>query len=269
LKPDLLIDSHTHLDHSEEEVGALVADARAAGVGLMIQSGINLESSQFSVRAAEQFPEVFASVGFHPQEAGQVTAEALQQIEELAGHPRVVAVGETGFDFYHDNWPHDVQEDVFLQHLDLARRNRLPVVIHTRDAAERTLEVLERHAAGLTVVLHCFSLPHLLEVVSGRGYYVSFAGNVTYKNATALQEAARMVPADLLLLETDAPWLTPVPFRGRPNRPALVAKVYEFVAGIRGVSMERLAGQIAENVARAFPKLAAARPDLQGRAGVA
>lgn len=267
MKPELLIDSHTHLDHSEEEAEVLVADAAAAGVGLIIQSGINLESSRYSVRAAERFPGVFASVGFHPQEAGLATAEALQQIEELVAQPRVVAIGETGFDFYHDNWPHDLQEEVFVQHIAMARHHRLPVVIHTRDAAERTLEVLERHGGGLTVILHCFSLPHLLDVVVSRRYYISFAGNVTYKSATALQEAARIVPADLLLLETDAPWLTPVPLRGRPNRPALVAKVYEFVAGLRGSSVQDLARQVAENVAHAFPRIAAARPDLQVRTG--
>jgi TatD DNase family protein len=251
----MLIDSHTHLDHSEEEASALVAGAREAGVGLIIQSSINLESSRYSVEMAEQYPEVFASVGFHPQEAGLVTAEAMREIERLTSHPRVVAVGETGFDFYHDNWPHDVQEDAFVQHIELARRSGLPVVIHTRDAAERTLSVLERHAGGLTVVLHCFSLPRELDLIVDRGYYVSFAGNVTYKSATDLQDAARAVPIGQLLLETDAPWLTPVPFRGRPNRPALVAKVYEFVAGLRGVSVDELAEQVSANVMRVFPRI--------------
>jgi TatD DNase family protein len=251
----MLVDSHTHLDHSEEEASVLVAGAREAGVGLIIQSGINLESSRFSVQAAEQFPEVYASVGFHPQEAGLLTSEGMREIEGLASHPRVVAVGETGFDFYHDNWSHDVQEDAFVQHIELARRSGLPVVIHTREAAERTLSVLEQHAGGLTVILHCFSLPGELALIVDRGYYISFAGNVTYKNATDLQDAARAVPGDQLLLETDAPWLTPVPFRGRPNRPALVAKVYEFVAGLRGVSVDELAVQVVANVTRAFPRI--------------
>jgi TatD DNase family protein len=172
-----------------------------------------------------------------------------------------VAVGETGFDFYHDNWPHDVQEEAFVCHIELARRSGLPVVIHTRDAAERTLAVLQKHAGGLTVILHCFSLPHLLDVVVERGYYISFAGNVTYKNAADLQEAARAVPAHLLLLETDAPWLTPVPLRGRPNRPALVAKVYEFVAAQRGLTVDELAAQVEANVHRAFSKIPARFPE--------
>jgi TatD DNase family protein len=179
----------------------------------------------------------------------------LAQIEEMTGHPRVVAVGETGFDFYHDKWPHDVQEDAFVRHLELARSAGLPVVIHTRDAAERTMAVLDKHGAGLTVILHCFSLPGLLDEVVRRGYYVSFAGNVTYKNAIDLQEAARAIPTHLLLLETDAPWLTPMPLRGRPNRPALVAKTYEFVAGLRGVTVEELATRVEDNVLRAFPRI--------------
>jgi TatD DNase family protein len=253
----MLIDSHTHLDHCREAPAALVADARQAGVGLIIQCGIDEERSRYSVEQAERFSEVFAVVGYHPQEAGRVNDAGFAEIERMGSHPRVVAVGETGFDFYHDNWPHDVQEDVFIRHLDLARRTGLPVVVHTREAAERTMTVLSEHAAGLTVILHCFSMPGLLDEVVERGYYVSFAGNVTYKNAVDLQDAAGATPAHLLLLETDAPWLTPTPLRGRPNRPALVANTYEFVAGLRGVTVDELAAQVEANVYRAFPRIAA------------
>jgi TatD DNase family protein len=255
----VLIDSHTHLDHCKDEPSSLVDDALAAGVGLIIQSGIDLQRSQRSVALAETFPQVFATVGFHPQEAGLLDDEGRAGLESLVAHPKVVAVGETGFDFFHDHWPHDVQEDAFLYHIDLARRNGLPVVIHTRDAADHTLRVLEEHAAGLTVVLHCFSLPDRLVEVGERGFYISFAGNVTYKNAAELQAAAREAPATSLLLETDAPWLAPMPLRGRPNRPALVAMVYEFVAALRGVAVAELEAQVEANVFRAFPRIAAAR----------
>ena len=255
----MLIDSHTHLDHCKEDASSLVEDAGKAGVGLVIQSGIDLERSRYSVSLAERFPQVFATVGFHPQEAGLLDDEGRAGLEELVRHPRVVAVGETGFDFYHDYWPHQVQEDVFLYHIDLARRAGLPVVIHTRDAADQTLQALGEQAWGLTVILHCFSLPDRLDEVVERGYYLSFAGNVTYENARGLQEAARAVPAESLLLETDAPWLTPVPLRGRPNRPALVAKVYEFVAALRGAGLAELEAQVEANVLRAFPRIAASR----------
>ena len=251
----MLIDAHTHLDHSEADPEQLIDEAIRDGVGLLIQSGTDLESSRYAVALAERHAQVFCSVGFHPQEAGLLTAEGLAGLHELAGHERVVAVGETGFDFYHDNWPHDVQEEAFIRQVDVARAAGLPVVIHTRDAAEQTLRVLDEHAAGLTVILHCFSLTAQLAEVLDRGYYMSFAGNVTYKNATDLQEACRRTPDDRLLLETDAPYLTPVPLRGRPNRPALVAKTYDFVAQLRDADLQKLAVQVEANARRAFPRL--------------
>lgn len=177
----MFIDSHTHLDHCKEDASVLVDAADKAGVEIIIQSGIDLGRSRSSVALAERFSQVFATVGFHPQEAGLLDDEGRAGLEELARHSRVVAVGETGFDFYRDYWPHHVQEDVLLYHLDLARRASLPVVIHTRDAVHRTLQVLGEHAGGLTVILHCFSLPERLDEVVGRGYYISFAGNVTYR----------------------------------------------------------------------------------------
>lgn len=256
----MLIDSHTHLDHCREDPAWLVADAAEAGVGLIIQSGIDLQRSRRSVELAERFPQVYATVGFHPHEAGRLDEAGLAEIEGLTAHPRVVAVGETGFDYYHDHWPHGVQGEVFAHHMELARRADLPVVVHTREAAADTLESLGRHGTGLTVVLHCFSLPDRLGEVVERGYYVSFAGNVTYKNAVHLQEAARTVPAHLLLLETDAPWLAPMPLRGRPNRPALVANTYEFVAALRGVTVEELAVQVEANVRAAFRRIPYAEP---------
>jgi TatD DNase family protein len=252
----MLVDSHTHLDHCREDAAELVADARASGVGLIVQCGTDLERSRQSVGLAERFPEVVAVVGYHPQEAAALDEAGFAKIEGWTGHPRVVAVGETGFDYYHDTCPHEVQREVFVRHLDLAQRAGLPVVVHTRDAAEDTLKVLDEHALGLTVVLHCFSLPERLEELVARGYYVSFAGNVTYDKAVDLQEAAKATPADRLLLETDAPWLAPAPLRGRPNRPGLVAGIYECLAGLRGVTVPELAAQVEANVMRAFPRLA-------------
>lgn len=250
------VDAHTHLDHCREEATCLVDEAWAAGVGLIVQSGTDLARSRLSVKLAETFSQVFATVGFHPHEAGRMDDEALAELERWTAHPKVVGVGETGFDFYHDHWPHHVQGEVFRRHLELAQRANLPVVVHTREAADHTLATLADHGAGLTVILHCFSWPDRLDEVVERGYYASFAGNVTYKNAAALQEAARVLPAELLLLETDAPWLSPMPLRGRPNRPSWVVKIYEFVAELRGVTVPELASQIKVNVLRAFPRIA-------------
>lgn len=252
-------DCHTHLDYCREEIPLLIEQARAARVGTIIQVGTDLERSAHSLALAERYPEVFAVVGFHPHEAGRLSDEARAGLELLSTALRVVGIGETGFDFYHDRWPHQVQEDVFLYHLDLARRSGLPVVVHTREAAAETLALLKQHADGLTVVLHCFSLPDRLEEIVAQGYFVSFAGNVTYQNAQALQEAARTVPLELLLLETDAPWLAPAPKRGRPNSPALVPHLYEFVAQLRGLPVEELARQVEANLLRAFPKIKAAQ----------
>lgn len=251
----MLIDSHTHLDHCEEDAADLVADARESGVGLMLQCGTDLERSRLSVQLAERFPEVFAVIGYHPHDAATVDEKGLAEIRMWSAHRRVVAIGETGLDYYRDHSPREVQREAFVRHLDLAREVGLPVVIHTRDAAEDTLTVLHEHGGGLTVILHCFSLPERVTELVERGYYLSFAGNVTYDKAGDLQGAARSVPDHLLLMETDAPWLTPVPLRGRPNRPALVAKTYEFLAAQRGVSLEQLALQVEANVRKAFPRI--------------
>ena len=264
----MLIDAHTHLDHSEADAERLVDEAVRDGVGPHHPVGHRPRVVALRGRPGRAAsPRCSAAWGSIPRKRVFSRLRGWRDFEELAAHERVVAVGETGFDFYHDNWPHDVQEEVFIRHLDLARAAGLPVVVHTRDAAEQTLRVLDEHAAGLTVILHCFSLTGQLAEVLDRGYYMSFAGNVTYKSATDLQEACRRAPHDRLLLETDAPYLTPVPLRGRPNRPALVAKTYDFVAGLRDVDLEQLAVQVEANARRAFPRLgkpagrSAMRPD--------
>ncbi|MCX8033196.1 MAG: TatD family hydrolase [Thermoleophilia bacterium] len=250
-----MIDTHTHLDYCRSEAAHLIEEARSAGVSFIIQSGTDLERSRRSVELAETFPEVFATVGFHPHEAGRMNDEGVGWLEKWAAHSRVVGIGETGFDFYHRRWPKEVQEEAFRRQLDLARQFGLPVVIHTREAVEDTLAVLDDYA-DLTVVLHCFSWPHLVDEVVRRGYYVSFAGNVTYKNAKALAEAAAAIPEAKLMLETDAPWLSPSVVRGKPNSPANVRHIYEWVAALRGVTVQTLADQIRDNVSRAFPRIA-------------
>jgi TatD DNase family protein len=249
------IDTHTHLDHCEPADDVLVQEALAAGVDTLIQSGTDAASSLVALELAQRFAPVFATVGIHPHDAAGVDPAAWDVLEQLVAEPKVVGVGETGLDFYRDLSPREAQEAVFLRHIDLARRTDLPLVIHTREAEERTLELLAAHARDLTVILHCFSMPARLDEVVARGYYLSFAGNVTYKNAAGLREAAARVPAHLILVETDAPYLSPEPLRGRPNAPDRVVHTYRFLARQRKMEMEELAAGVGENARRAYPGL--------------
>ena len=251
------IDTHTHLDHCKGDAAGLVAEAAEAGVGVLIQSGTDVPSSWLAIAYAGRFPGVYATVGFHPHDAAGVTDAEWAEIVSLAADPKVVAIGETGLDYYRDRSPRPAQREVFVRHIELARDAGLPLVIHTRDADDDSLALLAAHAADLTVVLHCFSMPDRLDEVVRRGYYLSFAGNVTYKNAAALAAAARDVPLDRLLVETDAPYLTPEPFRGRPNTPAQVVHTYAFLVRQRGLAPADLAAQVMANAGRAFPRLAA------------
>ncbi|MHB1345043.1 MAG: TatD family hydrolase [Thermoleophilia bacterium] len=249
------VDSHTHLDHCRADPAVLVAAAADVGVDTIIQSGTDAESSRLAVELAERFPGVWATVGFHPHDAKELDEAGARTIEGLAAHPRVVAVGEAGLDYHYDRSPRERQLEAFEWHVRVAAEAGLPLVVHTREADEQTLDLLARTAGDLTVVLHCFSMTDRLDEVLARGYYLSFAGNVTFPKATAIQTAARAVSADRLLLETDAPYLTPVPRRGRPNTPAMVAHTYECVAALRGEGVEELARAVLGNVTRAFPRL--------------
>ena len=250
-RPRGLIDSHSHLEMLRDADAAL-REAWAAGLAAVLTIGIDGPSSRSAVELARRHERVYATVGLHPHDAAGLDDRLLADLETLAAEPKVVAVGECGLDFYRDRAPRDAQRAAFVAQIGLARRAGLPLVVHTRDAGDETLALLEEHAAGLTVVLHCFSLPDAVEVCARRGYYCSFAGNVTYKNAEALREAAAALPEDRLLVETDAPFLTPVPFRGKENRPAYVAYAAAAVAAARGWDAEHAAAVTAANTRRAF-----------------
>ena len=247
-----MIDSHCHLDHCEAPAAEVVERARAAGVTRLATVGINAESAGRAVEAAHEHEEVFAIVGHHPNEASGFTPAEAEAIERAAGDPRVRAIGETGLDYYRDYAPRDDQLAAFEAQIDLARRLELPLVIHTREAAEDTLDVLRDRADGVTVVMHCFSLPDRLDECVERGYVCSFAGNVTYPKATDLHAAAREVPDELLMVETDSPYLAPQPVRGKPNEPANVVATARHVAELRGVSYEELEATVERTAARVF-----------------
>jgi TatD DNase family protein len=248
-----VVDSHCHLDYCEPPVAELVGRARAAGVDRMATVATNGEAIRHAIAAAEDHNEVVAVVGRHPHETAGFDELALEEIERAAAHPRVRAIGETGLDYYRDHAPRDDQRSAFETQLELAARVALPVVIHTRAAEDDTFAVLREHSDSVpVVVMHCFSAPDRLEECVERGYMCSFAGNVTYPKATDLQEAARHVPDELLLVETDSPYLSPQPVRGKPNEPANVAHTARFVSDLRGVSYEELERTVAANFERVF-----------------
>jgi TatD DNase family protein len=239
-----VIDTHAHLEMCDGEPGAVVAAAAAAGVSRVLTVG-----REQAVALAERIPCVWAIVGVHPHEAGDV-ADAGAEVRRLIGHARAVAVGECGLDFYRDYAPRDDQRRAFAAQIEVANEAGLPIVIHTRAADDETFAMLE--PAEVPVVLHCFGSVGRLDDALARGYLVSFAGNVCYPNAGGLREAARRVPDDRILAETDAPYLAPPPHRGRPNQPAYVMRTLEVLAGERGVDAAVLEAQIDANATRVF-----------------
>jgi TatD DNase family protein len=247
-----VIDSHTHLDLCDPPDAELVAAAGEAGVRRIVTVGIDGASCRAALAAAEDFPQVHAAIGRHPNAARGFDDADLAELEALAAHERCVAIGETGLDFYRDQAPPEDQRRAFAAQIDLARRTGKALVIHSRAAEQETLDQLAAEAGGVTVVMHCFSMPARLAECLARGYAISFAGNVTYKNAADLAEAAREVPEDSLLVETDAPYLTPQVVRKHPNQPAFVAHTLGFIAERRGVPVERLGAAVEANGARIF-----------------
>jgi TatD DNase family protein len=228
----------------------LVADAVAAGVGRMLAIGVDGASCRAALAAAADFPQVRVAVGRHPNAATGFDDADLAELRALAAHQHCVAIGETGLDYHRDHAPRDDQRRAFVAQIELARQTGKALVIHTRDAADDTLEVLDQHADGVRVVMHCFSLSQRLDDCLARGHWISFAGNVTYPSADDLRAAAARVPADRLLVETDAPYLAAQPLRGRENEPAHVVHTARALAQLRGVSYEELEAQLERNAGR-------------------
>jgi TatD DNase family protein len=245
-----VIDTHAHLDACADRPSALIRRARAAGVDRIITVGTGIESCRTALELAQLHEEVYAALGIDPHQAGEPEAGRVDELRELLEHEEAVAVGETGLDYFRDGAPRDRQRRLFEAQLELATELGKPVVIHTRDADSDTADVL----AGFegTVVMHCFSSPGLLKTVVERGYYVSFAGNVTYPKANDLRAAAAQVPSERILAETDSPYLAPQARRGRPNEPANVALTVAELAKARGDDADELAARIEANAAAAF-----------------
>jgi TatD DNase family protein len=247
-----VIDTHAHLDACSDRPSELLVRARAAGVQRVVTIGTGVASGRASLEIAVAEDGVFAAIGVHPHDAGMATKSELAELEKLLGHPRAVAVGETGLDYYRDYAPRDRQRAVFEAHVGIAVETGKALVVHTRAAETDTLAVLTSAPESLPVILHCFSSPPMLQVALERRWYVSFAGNVTYPKAPELREAAQRVPADRLLAETDCPYLAPQPLRGRPNEPAYVVHTVAALAAAREEDPRMLEQRIDDNATRVF-----------------
>jgi len=252
-----LIDTHAHLDLLADEgiaVADAVARAREAGVERIITIGIDLESSREAVRISEAHEDVFAAVGIHPHDSADYQSQTERELRALASHPRVVAIGEVGLDYYRDRSPRDRQRIAFRHQLDLAADLGLPVCIHCRDASQDMLRILTEHARKPeTMVLHCFSGDDRLAAkMIDIGCHISLAGPITFKNAIDAAQVARSIPLERLLIETDCPYLAPVPHRGKTNEPALLPLIAQRVAELRGIPLADVARATAANARDVF-----------------
>ncbi len=252
-------DAHTHLDLQDADPAEAVAAATAVGVTTLIQVGVDVPSSRWSAEVAQTHPQVWATVAIHPNEAAELAAgghldAALAEIETLAALPQVRGVGETGLDYFRTGEDgHDAQHESFRRHIEIAKRHGKPLVIHDRDAHADVIKVLAEEGAPDQVVFHCFSGDaELATICAKHGYLMSFAGTVTFANAGNLREAAALAPAELLLVETDAPFLTPAPHRGRPNASYLIPLTLRALAAARGDDEDQLATAVAANAERVF-----------------
>jgi len=255
--PVSTIDSHTHLDAcgavTAADVSTMVDRAERAGVARVVTVADDLPSARWAAEAATWDSRVFAAVALHPTRTKDFGDAEKSEVERLAAAPRVVAVGETGLDYYWDYSPHDAQQEAFRWHIDLAKRLDKALMIHDRDAHEDVLRILAEEGAPDDVVFHCFSGDaDVARRCVDAGYVLSFAGTVTFKNARALREAAALVPDTQFLVETDAPFLTPHPFRGQPNEPYGAAYTVRHLAGVRGVGVHEVAEAARTNAERVF-----------------
>ena len=256
----MLVDSHCHLDFPElaSEIDAVVERARGAGVGTMLTIGTSLERFPGVLAMAERFPDVWCSVGVHPHEAKDEGQRAPDRLIELAAHPRVVGIGETGLDYFYEHSPREEQRQSFRAHIAASRATGLPLIVHTRDADEETARMLrETQAEGaFPGLIHCFSSSRLVsETALELGMYISISGIVTFKAAEELRAIVRDIPLDRLLVETDSPYLAPVPRRGKRNEPAFVAHTAAKVAELKGVGVAELTNATTDNFFRLFSKV--------------
>lgn len=252
----MLIDTHAHLNalQYEEDVEEVINRARLEGVKTMVVVGFDRPTIKRAIELADQYEFIYATIGWHPVDAIDMTDEDLKWIEELTAHPKVVAIGEMGLDYYWDKSPKDVQKEVFRKQIALAKKVKLPIVIHNRDATADIVEILkEENAAEVGGIMHCFTGSfEVAKQCMDMNFYISFGGPVTFKNAKQPKEVAKQIPLDRLLIETDCPYLTPHPFRGKRNEPAYVKYIAEQLAELKEVSFEEIAQKTSDNAMKVF-----------------
>lgn len=251
----MLFDTHAHLDHPrfDEDREALIARIQKEGVSRVVDPGADMPSSRAALDLARRYDFIYAAIGVHPHEVKDMKEEDFDELREMAKYPKVVAIGEIGLDYYYDHSPRDRQREYFIRQLQLADELGLPAVIHSRDASEETYEIIERYLPKRKCVLHCFSQsPEMAQRYLKLGCYLSFAGPITFKNSVKLKEAAKITPMDRIFIETDSPYLTPEPFRGKRNDPSKVRQVALEIAKLKGSDLQTVAKATMENACRFF-----------------
>jgi len=247
------VETHTHLDLIKRNAEEVVREAAEKKVTKMVTVGIDLESSKIALEFASRFEEVYAAVGYHPNEAKLISEQGWKELEGLTHNSKVVAIGETGLDYYRRRSTIRQQMEAFKKHLNLARKLDLPLIIHDREAHRDTLKILAEEAKDLKILLHCFSGDlDMAKVCIERGYYLGIGGVVTFKNAKTLQMITKEIPLEKILLETDSPFLAPHPFRGKPNEPKYIPLIAEKIAEIKGISLEEVAKRTSANSKEIF-----------------
>ncbi|MDR4888496.1 TatD family hydrolase [Fredinandcohnia sp. QZ13] len=252
----MLIDTHAHLNaiQYQEDLEEVIERALSEGVERIVVVGFDRETITRAIELAEQYEFIYATVGWHPVDAIDMTDEDLTWIEELSAHPKVVALGEMGLDYHWDKSPKDIQKEVFRKQIALAKKVKLPIIIHNREATADIIEILqEENASEVGGIMHCFTgSVEVAKQCIDMNFYISFGGPVTFKNAKKPKEVAAEIPLDRLLIETDCPYLTPHPFRGKRNEPSYVKYVAEQIAELKGVSFEEIAQKTSDNAMRFF-----------------
>lgn len=254
----MLVDSHCHLDrldlsNREGGIEAVISDAKARGISHLLTVAVDLDSSKSLTEVTAKYDHIYSSVGVHPLQDEELPLPTVEELVDLAKLPKVIAVGETGLDNFYSADSYDWQYESFTRHLLASKQVEKPVIVHTRDAREQTIDLLKQHQSDSAGVLHCFTETwEMAKAAMEFGFYISFSGIVTFKNAGDLREVVKKIPLDRILVETDSPWLAPVPYRGKQNEPKNVYEVAQCVADIKGISIEQLAETTTQNFFRLF-----------------